>query len=117
MAVWIKSKPNLSAALQSETERVDIMEIKNLRANAIRSYEKLAAAAPAKKDTEKAQVKSNTDKVDFDFSSALAAAKANVASSADADANIKRIAELQAQYEGECCPVSSESIANAVLGI
>ena len=82
------------------------MEIKNLRANAIRSYEKLAAAAPA-----------NTDKVDFDFSSALAAAKANVASSADADANTKRIAELQAQYEGEYCPVSSESIANAVLGI
>lgn len=91
------------------------MEIKNLRANAIRSYEKLAAVAPAKKDTEKNPVKANTDKVDFDFTGALAAAKANVASSADADANIMRIAELQAQYEGENCPVSSESIANAIL--
>lgn len=93
------------------------MEIKNLRANAIRSYEKLAASVPAKKDTEKVHVKANTDKVDFDFSGALAAAKANVASSADADANIERIAELQAKYEGESCPISSENIANAILGL
>lgn len=103
--------------MRSEKERVDIMEIKNLRANAIRSYEKLAASAPVKKDTEKAPVKANTDKVDFDFSSALAAAKANVASSADADANIERIRELQAKYEGENCPVSSDCIANAILGM
>lgn len=93
------------------------MEIKNLRANAIRSYEKLAASAPVKKDAERASVKSNTDKVDFDFSSALAAAKANVASSADAEANIERISQLQAQYEGDSCPVSSDCIANAILGV
>ncbi len=93
------------------------MEIKNLRANAIRSYEKLVAAVPVKRDTEKAPAKTNTDKVDFDFAGALAAAKSNVASRADADANIQCIAELQAQYEGENCPVSSESIANAILGL
>lgn len=93
------------------------MEIKNLRANAIRSYEKLASSAPVKKDTEKTSVKHNTDKVDFDFAGALAAAKANVAASADAEANIERISQLQAQYEGENCPVSSDSIANAILGV
>lgn len=93
------------------------MEIKNLRANVIRSYEKLANAVPAKKDTEKSVVKANTDKVDFDFSSALAAAKANVASAADAEANAARISELQAQYAGENCPVPSESIATAILSM
>lgn len=93
------------------------MEIKNLRANAIRSYEKLSQAAPVKKEIEKPIGKSNTDKVEFDFSAALAAAKANVASSADSDANIQRIKELQAQYEGENCPVSSDAIANAILSM
>ncbi len=93
------------------------MEIKNLRANAIRSYEKLASNVPVKKDTEKSAVKANTDKVDFDFSSALAAAKANVASAADAEANTARISELQAQYAGENCPVPSDSIANAILSM
>ncbi|MDE6578903.1 MAG: hypothetical protein K2K41_00005 [Ruminiclostridium sp.] len=93
------------------------MEIKNLRANAIRSYEKLANAVPAKKDTGKSAVKANTDKVDFDFSSALAAAKANVASAADAEANTARINELQAQYAGDSCPIPSESIATAILSM
>lgn len=93
------------------------MEIKNLRANAIRSYEKLSSAVPVKKETGKSTAKANTDKVDFDFSSALAAAKANVASAADADANTERIRELQAQYAGENCPVPSDNIANAILGM
>lgn len=91
------------------------MEIKNLRVNAIRSYEKVASSMPVKKDAGKAP--SNTDKVDFDFGSALAAAKANAASSIDAEANTERIEELQNQYSGESCPVSSEDIAKAILGV
>lgn len=91
------------------------MEIKNLRANAIRSYEMAASTVPVKKEAEKSH--SNTDKVDFDFKSALAAAKANAASRIDAEANAGRIQELQAKYEGETCPVSSEDVAKAILGI
>lgn len=92
------------------------MEIKNLRTNtnAIRSYEKVANTLPGKKETGK--TRSNTDKVDFDFSSALAAAKANTASSIEAEANTSRIEQLQAQYSGDSCPVSSEIIAKAILG-
>ena len=98
------------------TERVDIMEIKNLRTNnAIRSYEKLTPPVSPKKSGGKAA--SNTDKVDFDFASSLAAAKANAASSIDAEANTGRIEALQAQYQGETCPVSSEAIAKAILGL
>jgi len=98
------------------TERVDIMEIKNLRpnANVIRSYEKFAGVSANKKKIEKAPV--NTDKVDFDFASALAAAKANTAASIDAEANAAKIEQLQAAYSGDNCPVSSEIIAMAVLG-
>ena len=97
------------------TERVDIMEIKNLRANnAIRTYEKLTSQVNPKKAGAKAAA--NTDKVDFDFASSLAAAKANAASSVDADANAAKIKELQAQYAGETCPVSSEAIAKAIIG-
>ncbi len=91
------------------------MEIKNLRANAIRSYELAASTVPVKKENEKAR--SNTDKVDFDFKSALAAAKANTASRIDAEANAAEISRLQAEYEGDNCPVSSEDIAKAILGI
>lgn len=91
------------------------MEIKNLRANAIRTYEMAASTVSVKKDAEK--TRSNTDKVDFDFKSALAAAKANAASRIDAEANAGRIRELQAMYEGETCPVSSEDVAKAILGI
>lgn len=91
------------------------MEIKNLRTNAgaIRSYEKVANALP-KKETGKPRA--NTDKVDFDFGSALAAAKANTASSIEAEANTARIEQLQAQYSGDSCPVSAEIIAQAILG-
>lgn len=91
------------------------MEIKNLRANnAIRTYEKLTSQTAAKKSSAKAS--SNTDKVDFDFASSLAAAKANAASSIDAEANAEKIKALQAQYAGGACPVSSEAIAKAIVG-
>ena len=92
------------------------MEIKNLRANnAIRTYEKLSTPVNSKKSGAKAA--SNTDKVDFDFASSLAAAKANAASSVDAETNAEKIEALQAEYQGETCPVSSEAIARAILGI
>lgn len=91
------------------------MEIKNLRANnAIRTYEKLSSQLGPKKSGAKAS--SNTDKVDFDFASSLAAAKANAAKSIDADASAEKIKALQAAYSGETCPVSSEAIAKAIIG-
>ena len=101
---------------QNHTERVDFMEIKNLRPNAsaIRSYEKFAGVSAKKKTAEKSPV--NTDKVDFDFASALSAAKANTAASIEAEANAARIEQLQSAYSGDNCPVSSEIIAMAVLG-
>lgn len=90
------------------------MEIKNLRANAIRSYEFAALSVPVKR--EQGKTHSNTDKFDFDFRSALAAAKANAASSIDAEANTNRIEQLQAEYADDNCPVSSQEIARAILG-
>lgn len=104
-----------SRPTHNSTERVDFMEIKSLRPNtsAIRSYEKFAGASAGKKTVEKAPV--NTDKVDFDFAGALAAAKANTASGIEAEANTARIEQLQAAYSGDNCPVSSEIIAMAVL--
>ena len=91
------------------------MEIKNLRANnAIRTYEKLSSPVNSKKSG--AKTAANTDKVDFDFASSLAAAKANAASSVDAEANTEKIKALQAKYAGENCPVSSEDIAKAIIG-
>lgn len=98
------------------TERVDIMEIKNLRANvsAIRSYEKFASVSTEKK--EKGKAPANTDKVDFDFAGALAAAKANTAAGIDAEANTEKIEQLRNAYSGDSCPVSSEIIAKAILG-
>lgn len=89
--------------------------IKNLSAgtNAIRSYEKFAAAA-GKKTAEKAPA--NTDKVDFDFSSALAAAKANTVAGIESGAGAERIEQLKAAYSGDNCPISSDIIAMAVLG-
>lgn len=91
------------------------MEIKNLRANnAIRTYEKLNTQTNPKKQGAKSAV--NTDKVDFDFNSSLAAAKANAASSIDAEANAAKIEALQAAYSGDSCPVSSDAIAKAILG-
>ena len=93
----------------------DIMEIKNLRTNsAIRTYEKLTTQTNPKKSQEKSS--SNTDKVDFDFNSSLAAAKANAASSIDAEANAAKIEALQAAYSGDNCPVSSDAIARAIVG-
>lgn len=101
---------------QNYTERVDLMEIKNLipNASAIRSYEKFANVSAGKK--EKGKAPANTDKVDFDFAGALAAAKANTASSIEADAGAEKIRQLQAAYSGDNCPVSSEIIAKAILG-
>ncbi len=92
------------------------MEIKNLRPNAgaIRSYEKFAGVSAGKKTAEKPPV--NTDKVDFDFAGALAAAKANTASAIETEANTTRIEQLRAAYSGDNCPVSPEIIAMAVLG-
>ena len=92
------------------------MEIKNLRPNAgaIRSQEKFAGVSAGKKTAEKTPV--NTDKVDFDFAGALAAAKANTASAIEAEANTTRIEQLRAAYSGDNCPVSPEIIAMAVLG-
>lgn len=90
------------------------MEIKNIRTNALRSYEKISSLS-AKKTSETGK-SVNTDKVDFDFASSLAAAKANAASSVDAQTNTDRIRQLQAQYTGETCPVASEAVAKAILG-
>ena len=91
------------------------MEIKNLRAdNAIRTYGKLSSQLGAKKSGVKASA--NTDKLEFDFASSLAAAKANAANSIDADASAEKIRELQAAYSGENCPVSSAAIAKAIIG-
>ena len=91
------------------------MEIKNLRTNnAIRTYEKLSSQVNPKKTGERTA--SNTDKVDFDFMSSIAAAKANAASSIDAEANAAKIEALQAAYSGDNCPVSSDAIARAIVG-
>lgn len=90
------------------------MEINKLQGNAISAYKKISAGTSA---ASKAQTKklANTDKVEFDFSESLNAAKANVASSVDAEVNTARIEELQKLYQGDNCPVTAQEVAGKIL--
>lgn len=90
------------------------MEIKNLRTStgAIRAYEKVAAGAkPAAKPKSE-----NVDKIDFDFTGSLGAAKADAVSCAEAEANTARIERLAADYAGDSCPTSAAETAAAIIG-
>ena len=92
------------------------MEINKLHGNAINTYKKvnLGSSRAASKDvSEKAP---NTDKIEFDFSASIGAAKINIASSVEADMNTAKIEQLQQAYSGDSCPVSSEETAAAIIG-
>ncbi len=103
--------PVLDNYLQKE---LTVMEINKLQGNAISAYKKISAGTSA---ASRAQTKklANTDKVEFDFSSSLAAAKANVASSVEAEANTSRIEELQRLYAGDNCPVTAQEVAEKIV--
>ena len=91
------------------------MEINKLQGNAISAYKKITAgtSAASKAGTKKL---ANTDKVEFDFDASLAAAKANVASRAEAEANTSRIEELRSLYAGDNCPISADEVAGKIIG-
>lgn len=91
------------------------MEINKLHGNAISAYKKvtLGTSAAAKENTVKT---ANTDKIEFDFAGSIGAAKINIASGIEAEANTAKIEELQKLYSGDSCPVSDEEIAGAITG-
>lgn len=94
------------------------MEIKNLNNRIMNTYKSVASSKSAKDagaSASKASVGS-FDKVEFDFGRSIDAAKANIASGLDAEANLSRIEELQKAYSGDNCPVSSAQIADAIVG-
>lgn len=93
------------------------MEIKNLKSNMINTYKNVAnTKTPKEKGVSNAKVNSdNFDKLEFNFESSIAAAKVNIASSIDAEANTARIEQLQKMYAGDNCPVNAEQIANTVV--
>ena len=90
------------------------MEINKLHGSAISSYKKVASAA-GKAGKSSSLLRPNTDKIEFNLDSSLTAAKANIASCADAEANISRIEQLQQAYCGESCPVSSAQVAEKII--
>lgn len=90
------------------------MEINNLQSSMISAYKKVSKTTSLSGKTESVQ-RVNTDKVEFDFSRSIAAARANAASSIDAEANTSRLEQLQKLYADENCPVSSEETAGAVI--
>lgn len=91
-----------------------VMEINNLQSSIINAYKKVSEVTHSggKASSVKRQ---NTDKVEFDFSRSIGAAKANIASRLDAETNTSRIEELQKAYAGDNCPVSGENIAEAIF--
>lgn len=88
------------------------MEINKLQNSAISAYKKISSSSSA---AGKSGVKApNTDKIEFDFGASIAAAKADVASSIEAEANTARIEELQKLYAGDNCPVAAEEVAGKI---
>lgn len=90
------------------------MEISKLYSNAIGTYKKVSTSA-AKSSKSNALLRDNKDKVEFNLDNSLSAAKANVASSAEADASASRIEQLSVVYSGDNCPVTSEQVADAII--
>lgn len=89
------------------------MEISKLYSNAIGAYKKVTSSAA--KTSKSAQLRDNKDKVEFNLDSSLSAAKANIASCAEADASASRIEQLGVVYSGDNCPVTSEQVAEAII--
>lgn len=93
------------------------MEINNINSSIIKTY-KSVTNTKAVKEKDVAAVKAggeNVDKIEFDFERSIAAAKTNIASSADAEANTAKIEQLQKLYAGDNCPVDASQIANAIV--
>lgn len=91
------------------------MEIKNLQNNAVRAYANISRKTSSETKENK-EIRQNTDKIEFDFTGSIGAAKVNIASSVEAEANTARIEELQKQYAGDNCPVNADAIATALIG-
>ena len=90
------------------------MEINNLQNSIISAYKKVSKVTSSGGKTGSVK-RQNTDKVEFDFSRSIGAAKANMASLLDAETNTSRIEELQKAYAGDNCPVSGKDIAEAIV--
>lgn len=85
------------------------MEIKGL-GGIISAYKTTKASAP-KKTNAVSSAKSNTDRVEFGFAAAIAAAKADIANEVNAGAAPKDILDA-AEQAGQ---FSSEELANLIL--
>ncbi|MCL2637831.1 MAG: hypothetical protein FWD48_05605 [Oscillospiraceae bacterium] len=95
------------------------MEIKNLNNRMISAYKTVSAAPKGKDTTAGAAGKAggdNFDKIEFDFGRATQAAKIDMASALEAEANIARIQQLQAAYEGDNTPATAGQIAETITG-
>jgi anti-sigma28 factor (negative regulator of flagellin synthesis) len=95
---------------------MEFNKINKINSNAINSYKAVKSTKTAVSASAESKPSGNFDKVEFSFAEAMASAKANIASNVAAEANIAKIRQLQADYAGENCPVSSAKIAQAILG-
>jgi hypothetical protein len=93
------------------------MEINRLKSQKINAYQSVANVRTDTSKTASAAKSQNTDKVEFDFTRSLAAAKANIKSSLEAQANLERIQSLADAYCGDHCPTKAEDTADAVVGL
>jgi hypothetical protein len=97
------------------------MEIKNLNINnkMISAYKSVGSANPKGKGKLSEAGKTggdNFDKIEFNFGKAAETAKADITSALAAEANIARIEQLQASYEGNHVPVTAQQIAETIVG-
>lgn len=92
------------------------MEINNLQMNSIGAYKKYSKQTAVKKnDAASKSTANNTDKIEFDFTRSLEAAKSGVASRVNEAASEDRIAMLSRLYAGDNCPVSARDVAAAII--
>ncbi|MCL2109753.1 MAG: hypothetical protein FWH20_10460 [Oscillospiraceae bacterium] len=93
------------------------MEIKNLNSRMIGAYKSIAGnPAKGKKESTGKTGGENFDKIEIDFDRSMKAAKGNIAAEVSAEAGAGRIESLQAAYDGDRTPVTSEQIADAIVG-
>jgi hypothetical protein len=95
------------------------MEIKNLNNRMINAYKSVGNAAPKNKSASAGSGKvggDNFDKIEFDFGRSTQVAKNDITAAVAADAGAARIEQLQTAYQGNNLPVTSQQLAESILG-
>lgn len=90
------------------------MEIKGIN-GALRAYNVQKQTKPVSKEKVSSVRSSNLDRIEFDFSRSLDAAKANIASELNSDATPQVIDTTKAQLENGELDLSSNDLASIIV--